>query len=801
MKTKFAFLFFIGTLFSSFSQQRGKIVGSVSDSETNNPVSYATVTLKSGSEVITGALTLEDGLFELDKLNLQDYTLDVQFIGYQTLELNVKLTDANTTLNLGVLRLKPEATQLNELTIVAEHSTTEQKIDRRVIHVGRDLTTAGATASDIMNNIPSVNVDQDGKISLRGNANVRVLIDGRPTNIEPSQLLKQIPSTSIKTIELITNPSAKYNPEGMSGIINIVLHKNSNNGFNGSLSSGLTVAEKTKNNNTLDLNYRQGKVNFFGNVGNYTGDHVNGGRMYRADQDSRQQIDMLSNNDSYLYKIGMDYYINDKNTLSFYTNQSQYKSNMEARTDIQYPLGSFDRVQQTAHYDSNNKSSAYNLAYKHLFNETGHTLDFEANYNTTSNDQIVDYNNQMGLQNPYTYQDGTNGKDELATFNLDYVNPIVENGKLELGMEARVSRNNNDYGTNNPAVENHDWATYTYDTDIYSAYATFGQKFTKFGYQIGGRFESYKVSSTMDGAKGFSDDYLTLYPSAYLTYDLTTNDLFQLSYSRRVDRPGIWQTKPIRQYATPTITNIGNPNLKPQFTNSVELNYTRMLTGGSITAGVFYRSINDEINQTIYEDLTTDNPNDMIMTHENFDSNTSYGFEISANYKITPWLDIQPAFDYSNSTQKGILFLTNTQTQTLEPFHKEVQVHAFNARLNSNFKITNQLRLNLFGFYKGATDGVQFNSHEMYKIDAGARYSMLGNKLTLSLRVNDIFDTMKYAFDSQLPYPQTGSFTWESQSIYFGVNFMFGSGKNRALQRKYRDTNTKQNANSGGGMF
>ncbi|SFJ60337.1 TonB-dependent receptor domain-containing protein [Myroides guanonis] len=798
MKSKLLLFFALSCFSFSFAQSNGKVNGIVLDAQSNEPISYATITLKSGDTVITGALSDDSGKFSVDKLALQDYIVDVQFIGYTTKEFKITLNEEQSQLNLGTVTLTPASTQLDEVTVVAEYSTVEQKIDRRIINVGRDLTTAGATASEIMNNIPSVNVDQDGKISLRGNANVRVLIDGRPTNIEPSQLLKQIPSTSIKKIELITNPSAKYNPEGMSGIINIVLHKNTSDGFNGSISSGITLAEKIKNNNTLDMNYRKGKVNFFGNVGGNFGDYVNGGEVNRLDQNSKQRIDMLSGNDSYLYKIGMDYYINDKNTLSVYTNQNKSKGTMNADTDITYPIGSFDRIQQASVYDTDNLNSSYNLAFKHLFEKEGHTLDLEANYNTATNDQEVSYLNTIGNQAPFKYGDATDGKDDLVTINLDYVNPIVDNGKLELGMEARLSRNDNDYSTSNPAVADHSTSNYTYDTDIYSAYATFGQKFNKIGYQIGGRFESYKVNSTFDGEKGFKDDYITLYPSAYITYDLTAKDMFQLSYSRRVDRPGIWQTKPIRQYSTPTITNIGNPELEPQFTNSVELNYTRMLSKGSFTAGVFYRKINNEINHLIYDDLDTENPNDMIMTYGNFDTNESYGFELSANYKINSWWDIQPAIDFSSIKQKGILFIVNEQTQQLEPFQRNVDIQSFNARLNSNFKVTNQLRLNLFGFYKGSTDGLQFNSEEMYKIDAGARYTMLNNKLTFSLRVNDIFDTMKFAFKSDLPYPQTGEFTWESRSVYFGVNYMFGSGKNKSLQRKYRDSNTKQNSSSGG---
>src|SRR5690606_7361170 len=195
--------------------------------------------------------------------------------------------------------------------------TIEQRIDRKIINIGKDLTTVGASASEIMNNIPSVSVDQDGNISLRGNENVRILIDGKPTNMDAAQLLKQIPSTSIKSIELITNPSAKYNPEGMSGIINIILYKNANDGLNGNLSLGLTAGEYTRSNGSIDLNYRKKKFNFYGNFGGQLGDRYNMGRINFTDNEYKQHYDILNSENSYLYKVGVDFFLDDKNTFSF----------------------------------------------------------------------------------------------------------------------------------------------------------------------------------------------------------------------------------------------------------------------------------------------------------------------------------------------------------------------------------------------------------------------------------------------------------------------------------------------------
>lgn len=782
--------------FSALAQNNGSISGHVFDQTLKEGIPYATIALKENDQVITGVMTDDKGDFIIKNLPLKKYTVEVAFIGYKTSTSVADLTQTKD-LNLGQIFLEEESILLEGVEIVAEQSTIEQKIDRKVINVGRDLLTAGATASEIMNNIPTVNVDQDGNISLRGNQNVRVLVDGRPTNIEPAQLLKQIPSSSIKRIELITNPSAKYNPEGMSGIINIILHKNSNDRFNGSFNAGITFGEVPKFNNSLNMNYRTGKVNFFGTGGGNIGEYLNNGNIYRIDQNSRNLIDISNDNESWLYKLGMDYFINDKNTISFFISQNFLEGEGTVNTYTLYPDNNFDDITQFSKYLTDNKTTTYNLAYKYLINDSGHTLDFEGNFNTYEQPQNATFNTIVENIGESVYQDVIKDKRDLLTLNLDYVNPLSETSKLELGAEVRTTRSENHYQTDNALNPNQE-SKYNYDMDIYSAYATFGQNFEKFSYQLGARFESFSVEARLADEVIYEDDYFTLYPSAFVSYSLNDKNSLQMSYSRRVDRPNLNQTKPIREFATPTVTGLGNPELAPQFTNSIELNYTRRLEKGTVTAGVFYRNIQDEINRTFYSDEQTENPNDFIMSYANFDDNSAYGFEISANYRPTKWWDLQPAIDFSSISQKGIIQVYNPETDTSDFQMVEVDANAFNARINNNFKVTKSLTLTLFGFYRGAVDGVQNHSKEMYKIDSGARYSMLDNKLTFSLRFNDMFNTLRYRFTSTNPFAANGEFTWESRTVYFGINYMFGGGKNRSLQRKYRDDNTKQNS---GGLF
>ena len=805
MKLKFFLFALLGVIATAQAQNPGTVSGKITEKSNNAPLSYVTVSIKDNGKVVSGVNTDDKGEFIIKNLALKSYTIEIQYIGFRKYVGSVILSENKKEATLKVA-LEEEATQLKGVNIVNERSTIEQKIDRKVITVGKDLTTAGASASDIMNNIPSVNVDQDGKLSLRGNDNVRVLIDGRPSNIDPAQLLKQIPSTSIKKIELITNPSAKYNPEGMSGIINIILHKNANTGFNGSYSGGITFGETAKYNQSLDLNYKTGKVNFFGNVGQNFGTYFNDGYIKRFDQDILQKLDIKNENDSYLYKIGMDYLIDDHNTLSFYSNQNKSTGKGFVNTDIDYNNGdpNIKNAYQKSKYSGPDDTGTYNLAYKHIFKKEGHTLDFEGNYNITKKTQNADFDTKNTAPDNtisnIIYNDLIKGDRKLSTLNIDYVNPLNEKTTLEAGAEARITKTGSDYTRINPTdpTENQ-ISNYTYDTNIYSAYVTFGQKYKKFSYQIGTRFESYKVAANLNhGETKFDDDYITLYPSAYFTYNLNEKNTFQISYSRRVDRPSLEQTKPIREFSTPLVTSYGNPELRPQFTNSVEINYTKTLEKGSVTGGVFVRSINDQISRILYPDDTDPNGNKQILSFTNYDSNTAYGFEASFNYKITKWWDISPSIDFSSIKQQGIVFSYDTTTSSSSPIERKITVSAFNARMNSNFKATKRLSFLLFGFYRGGVDGLQNNSKEMYKMDIGSRYTLLDNKMNISVRFNDVFDTMKYAFDAIYPYPQAGQFTWESQTVYLGLTYNFGGAKIKNLQRKQREDNTNK---GGGGMF
>lgn len=781
----------------------GTVTGKIIDKTLGEPVPYAAVVIKSKADnaTVTGGITREDGTFEVKRIPEGTFIFEVQFIGYKNFQQEISISRRNRNINLGTITLEEDVAQLEGVDVVAERSTIEQKVDRKIINVGKDLTTAGATAADIMNNIPSVNVDQQtGDISLRGNANVRVMVDGKLSNVPVAQLLKQIPSTSIKKIELITNPSAKYNPEGMSGIINIVLHKNANIGFNGNVNVGLTDGIEAKFNSSVDLNYRNGKFNIYGNYGNNIGKYVNWGDIYQVDDNSTQAFDFFNNNKSHLYKLGVDFYINDKSTLSFFTNQNIFEGTAEGLTRIAYIDDATRNNNQIFNNSTNNRSEQYNLDYKVEFGKEGQSIELEIDHNRFKNDEDASFR-FSGNSSIEDYLDFVDTQRDQTIINLDYVNPLTEKSKLELGAEARLFKTEVGYNSTGlsfnaqgeliptPSTD------FEYGMDIYSAYATYGQNFEKWSYQIGARFENVEVVADTNTVAAFTDKYFQVYPSAFFTYNPSDKNSYQVSLSRRVDRPGLQQVNPIREWASPLISSFGNESLVPQFTNSMEVNYTRRLKKGSVTAGVFYRIIEDEINRALYVDRI--DLDKLILTYDNFDNTSAYGFELSTNYRPTKWWSINGSFDLFSQTQRGFSQslppgIENPQEEDIVTENVEVQNTGWNLRMNNNFSITKKLSLSVFGFYRGRNRNIQFDMEPMYFVNTGVRYAFAQGKGTFSLNFNDVFNTMQFAFTGERPFVQSGDFNWESNTVFLGMSYRFGSGKNRVLRRKNRDDNTKQ---------
>lgn len=790
------------------ADKTGTITGKVLDATLKDPLPYVNIIIKNSSgDILTGSITLEDGTFEIEKIAEGEIILSIQYIGYKSIVKSIAIGKGNYKVNLGNIFLEEEAEGLDEVTVIAEVSTIQQKVDRKVITIGKDLA-ATDTASELMIGIPSVSVDaQTGDISLRGNQNVRVMVDGKLSNIPTAQLLKQIPSTAIKSIELITNPSAKYNPEGMSGIINIVLHKNTMIGFNGNINIGLTHEKEAKFNSSLDLNYRNGKFNLYGSYSNNISKNRNHGDIFRPENNSEQFLKFLDKRNSNLYKIGLDYYLNDKNTISVFTTQNNSENSTNGESYVFfYDNASFNQSQVFL-ANSTNTSSQYNFDYKHDFTKDGHNIELEVDYNIFNEESPVDFKYQLGSNEDYIDFNNTDRKS--TTINLDYVNPISESTKLELGVQARLFNSDITYASTGETLNNEGVlrptpsTDFDYTRDIYSAYATFSKKYEKWTSQIGIRAENVQedalaLSSEAASTEAFKNDYFELYPSVFITYSPSEKNSYQLSYSRRVDRPGIDQVNPIKEWSTPLISSYGNINLTPQFTNSIEANYTRTLNNnkGTVTGGLFYRIINDDINRALFIDRSDVNSGRVILTHDNFGNTDAYGLELSSNYRPTNWWSINSSFDVYSQVSKGIAENLTVPIETatindIETTVSEVDNVAWNFRMFNNFKLNKTVSFTAFGFYRGKNRSLQLDRDPMYFVNLGARVGFSKGKGTFSFNYNDVFDTMKFAFNGTKPFVQNGEFRWESNTWNVGLSYRFGGGKYSAKKRKKRDDNTE----------
>lgn len=767
--------------------QSVSISGIVKDAELNVPLPFVTVFVSntSSGEVLTGQITNEQGYFQLSELPVGTYELKVQFIGYKVHSEALELSLGQSEVDLGVIEMYGDVAVLESVEVTAERSTIEQRIDRKVINIGKDLATVGPTAADLMVNLPSVNVDQEGNISLRGNDNVVILIDGKPTNQSAAQLLLQIPSGSINSIELITNPSAKYVPEGMSGIINIMLHKNTNRRFNANVNAGLTLGNKIRYNTATDLNYRSKKVNYYFNYALTDAPMPTWGEISRVDEPSEEEWYALNDRITHLFKAGIDFDLSDKTIVSAYTIQNAFRNDGERSTDILFPLEQGLNFGQAYDARVRNYTSGYNFDVRHQFSEKA-TIEFEVDHGVFDGEERADF------QFYGTTFELDRATEEIAndrrntSLNLDFQRNFANDNQLEVGLEARIQDIENAYETSNPNFVSSD---YQLDRNIYSFYVNYRQQLGKWSYQLGARLERFEQTSDFNPEGSeiqvYDDLINSVYPSVFVGYTPdpeTQVDAINLSISRRVDRPNLLQLNPSRAWSSARVTNVGNPSLVPQFTNSIELNYTRQFEAGSFTSGLFFRKIFDEITRFGFNDL--DNPGGVLFSYDNYQSNSAYGFELSGNLQVSPVWSFNSSFDLYSQTQRGVA----------DEALREVQNVIYNFRMNHSFKINQQLTLQLIGLYRGGSTNLQYKNLSFYFLNLGARYRLFEGKGQLNVSFNDIFHTQRFAFEGSSPVLQEGVFNWDSQTFFVGYSHKLGSGKKQGLKRKKRDKNEKKSS-------
>lgn len=820
----------------------GHFYGKVIDATTNKPLESVSVQLiqnkmdtatkKRKEVVIAGMLTNKKGEFSLENLPVvASFKLLVSGIGYKNVEqkaaFDIKMGgDMSQMMNavdkdLGNIRLQMDTKQLEEVKVSASAGTLQLGIDRKVFNVEKNITSAGGTAVDVMKSVPSVNVDIDGNVTLR-NATPQIFVDGRPSTLT----LDQIPADAIQSVEIITNPSAKFDASGGgSGILNIVLKKARKSGYNGNLRAN--IDSRLKFGLGGDFNVRQGKFNFFGNAMMNQRKSMSTVTSTRTDFLANNTSAFLNQNDKPVFKghfafarAGFDFFADNRNTFTLAGGIVNGKFNSRDLINIDrdsnfisYTSAETGVRNTTSEFSFHNYIST--LGYKHNFAKAGKEVTADANYSYSKNDNNSLYETQFyydnnapkgSIQKQQTLGGGTT---KFFTAQTDFTNPVTEKIKLEMGARASI-RNYNSFNDNlfyDPLSASYVsisglYSNYKFQDEVYAAYTTFSQQINKFSYQLGGRIESSRYTGTLIN-KGleFKNDYpFSFFPSVFLSQKLTDKQDLQLNYSRKINRPNFFQLIPFIDYSDSLNLSKGNPDLKPEFTNLLELTYQVNLNkGNNILATIYYRNTDNLITRYQFRDK---NPNPartdsvVISSFANASSAYAYGLEVTAKTKITSWWDLVPNINLYNSSINGSNIENSLTSQKISWFGK----------LNNSFKLPKNYSIQLTGDYQSKTilppgrtgggGGMMFGGGQLstangytkpiYGADIAIKKEFLKNNVaSLSLSVNDIFRTRIYRNHNESVYfIQDNTRRRDPQVFRLNFNYRFGKFDVSLFKRK-----------------
>ncbi len=753
---------------------RSSIRGILTEEVDTIPVGFANIALynQSDSTLVTWTPAKEDGSFELSRVPVGRFKLIIDFIGYKRfVQNNITVTEAGSTLDLGKLKMKFETTALGEVTVVGVRQTSDSKIDRKVIDVSKDINSTGGTAVDLLRNVPNMSVDANGVVSLRGNSDVSILIDGRPTSIDAARL-DQISASEVESVEIITNPTAKYNPEGKSGIINIKLKQKKAEGFSGN--AMLSMGTWNKYNATMSLNYNKGKFNVFAS---YMGvskkmqseryllrESYNSDTTHYLEQNADTKIDIKMNK----FSIGTKMSINPRNSLTVgftqnFTDKVDDDETLSEYFDLSMnPTGSvFTKNSE----NSKGSSQDYLLGYRKTFNKKDEELTIDYAYTTSVEDQ-----DQPMV---FTYTDYSTSKEIFyhsayhnSDLHLNWILPVSSNSKLESGIQGIIRGNDNNYYQN--ILESDSWVAdslsannFTYDEQIYSAYSMYSGKKEAFSYITGIRLEQ----SWIDGKQTVNSEkirqqYFNFYPSVNLMYSPDQKNEFQLSYNRRINRPTARMINPFIDMSSPDVYRSGNPNLKPEYVNSIEAGYNRIWNKANVGFTLFYKDITDLINPVNYLDSNG-------ISHiapQNIAKSRNLGFEFTYDQLLMSWWKItgNGSF-YRNVIESDDPTISNSD-------------YSYNARLNNVFTPMNNTSLQLVMNYTGPIIAVTSKMEPQFSIDLAVKRDFLDNKISLTARVTDLLNTLKNSYTAWGDNFYAENWRkMETRVVYFSFAYNFGS--------------------------
>jgi iron complex outermembrane receptor protein len=814
-------------LLNSFAQMPaakgiGTINGVVQDSISEKPLEFATVSIYQGEALKAGGMTDEKGKFKVEDLPFGNYKVKVDFMGYDAkIIADVKLTDKKITQNLGKIGLSNAAALVDAAEVVADRAAFQLALDKKVFDVEKAGLSQSENATEVLRQTPTVEVDPDGNVKIRGSA-VQVYINGKPTGLtgeSQADILEQLPANNIKSIELITAPSARFDPEGESGIINIVMKRNFLEGFTGNV-TGSVGTWFNKYRADLGLNYRNRWVNVFSSFGYNYNDRWSRGSVYRetTQADSSFTIDQTSGGNRFGYRlsgrIGAEFTLNKRNSLTLSANFGGGSRNR--RDSINYNF--LDENDQLSNFDERNsyengmrQNNSYSLTYRLEFpkaqwpfkkkEEEGkkpkrggyggggfgerHELQIDLQFSQNTRFSQDSFHQQSYLPSsaavgPAAIQRTiTNDYRPDGMIRIDYTRPYGKDFKFEMGYKGTLRSNRKDFfsETFNPNDNSFEEDTnlnndFQYTEQIHAAYVTIGQKIKKFSYKLGFRFEqTFTDAELFTTNEVFKNDYPGFFPTLNMSYSFNPLNQLQFSFNRRINRPGAWATNPFPSFSDPLNLRYGNPFLLPAFSNAVELGYANYSKAGSFVASAFYR-----YNTGLFERIRSVREDGVSeTTFQNLNTNTNYGIELTGRYKIFKWWTLTASFSGFQQIQDATNINDDYIATTITG----------NASLNMMFTLPKNFNINL-NFWSSLPEKEAQGTNRGYQ-HSGINISkgFANNKGTIALNArNPILGGRWISYSFGDNFEADSAYFWEAPIVYLRVSYRFGKMNARDRMRR-----------------
>lgn len=790
----------------------GRIEGIVIDGELGGPLGYVTVQVKEkgSSKILKGAVTGDDGNYRIEGLKKGDYVVTYSYVGYAEINKPISIKNEGQILRLGELVLEEDANQLSEVEVVGQKPQMRFEIDRKVFDATQDIASEGGSASDLLANIPSVEVDNEGTVSLRGNSSVTIWINGKASGLtsdNQSDILEMMPASDIKQVEVITNPSAKYSPEGTAGIINIVLKDDRQPGYYGSVKVGADTNGGYQASG--NINYSSSKWDAYANINYRKRKDEGGGVTSRENIEEATFLDQHTSTDrqnhNWFGRFGVTWHITKVDDLAF--NTTLMTGGGDDDEAIHYlstdSEGSTIYTSDRSTYgDSDMKMYNLELNYVHKFSDKSN-IDVTLSHNRWKNDrmdiyeQTTEYTDPTQSESPVYQTQNTNIDDKTWEVQADYSNRLSDKFKLEAGYKGTFQRNASPVdtytGTTAEDMEQDQtlYNRFLYNQDIHALYLTFGGKWGNLSYQAGVRGEYWQVDTHSldydqefngEPSEKYEKDYFKLFPSAFISYALPNDNEIQINYTRRLRRPWGGQLNSFRDISDASNISFGNPELTPEYSHSFELNYIKSWESGhTLSLSGYYRSTDDVMQRISY---LSSEENVMYSTYENISRSQSSGMEIVGKDRLFTILDLTTTVNLYYSKLNGFSYLpegaeSEVTSDTDESF-------SWSARMIANFSLPWGITFQARGNYTSRRLVSQGHRKPNYSVDLGLRKSFMKDKLTLSINVRDLLESRKFRTITSSSSFWQDSENWRSgRRIGFTLTYNFGNmnkNKNRRSQ-------------------